>query len=458
MAKKEALPWYSFIYKSPEIAQRVDPELQKRRSEITPDIYEQSVNKLLLMDYDQTFMLEPDPQVIPAGAETSEGEGLVLEDIKKKMFQVSDGSLSFVASCKCGYLTGNYNKGTVCPKCHTKCVGAIAEDINFGSWLEIPKELPPVLHPAAYRILRRWMGKMQGRSEFLLHAFLNPEIELPAPYAGVCGQGMQYFSNWDNFMSVISMVASQRKGKKSISDKTVFEFIERYKYQMFLRHIPVLSQPLHVLTQSGTMTYDDDASEFILQTWLELNETVHRVRHRADIKPDWLATRVWIIYSCWMKYCDMIIKPKLTGKTGFVRKNLLGGRLHSSGRGVIVPITKLHNADDIELPWKMIVGFYKLEIMNILEHRFGRDVNVALEMFNDAVVHYVPDIDACIHILKDECPFVGLPVLMGRNPCSRRIWRPLNLRTSNRAMPSVTRHGMLSNSGKLLLTPTQIVG
>lgn len=411
--------WYSFVFKSPEVAKEWIPKLEKRRKEITPDIYEQSVNKLLLMDYDQVFMLDPEPRVIPAGAETSEGEELVLEDIKKRMFKMSDGSLSFIASCKCGYLTGNYNKDTECPKCHTKCVSAISEDVSFGSWLEIPKELPPLLHPVAYRVLRRWMGKMSGRSEWLLHAFLNPDIELPEPYAGVCGQGMQYFSRWENFISVINMVANQRKGKKSISDTTVMEFIEAYKHQMFVRHIPILDQNLHILTQSGTMTYDDDSSEYILKTWLELNATVYTVRHRVDIKPEWLAGRVWAVYSCWMQYCESIIKPKLTGKSGFIRKNLLGGRTNASGRGVIVPITKLHMADGIELPWKMIVGFYKLEIMNILENRFGRDVNTACDMFNNAVVHYIPEIDACINILKDECPFVGLPVLMGRNPTLR---------------------------------------
>lgn len=424
MAKQVSSPdsgdrWYSFIFKSPELARRWIPIIESTKQQVTPDIYEQSVNKLICMDYDQVFMLDPEPNVIPVGTENAEGNQLTLEDIKKMMCQMSDGSLSFVAKCKCGKLTGNYNKDMICPDCHTKCVGAISEDVNFGAWMEIPREMPPLLHPVAYRILRAWMGKMSRRSEYLLDAFLDPHTDLPEPYAGVCGQGMIYFSKWDNFMSVINMVMQQHRGKKSAADKVIQEFIDTYKWQMFTRHIPILNQSLHILTQSGTMTYDDDSLKHIFQTWLELNSAIMTIRHRSDVKETWISEKTWSVYKCWMNYIDSIIEPKLTGKTGFIRKNMLGGRMNASGRGVIVPITRLHFADDIELPWKMVVGFYKLEIMNILENRFGWGVNKACDQFNLAVVRYIPEIDACLNILKDECPFVGFPVLMGRNPTLR---------------------------------------
>ena len=67
----------------------------------------------------------------------------------------------------------------------------------------------------------------------------------------------------------------------------------------------------------------------------------------------------------------------------------------------------------------MVVGVYKLEIMNILQNRYGKDVNEAGEIFNQALVTYVPEVDACLRTLHEECPFKGFPILMGRNPTLR---------------------------------------
>ena len=203
----------------------------------------------------------------------------------------------------------------------------------------------------------------------------------------------------------------------------MLQFCKQWRHCMFVRHIPVLNQSLHVMTKSGTLTYNDDPSEYILATWLQLNTTINKLRRNPDMNEENKSQRMWAIYQAWMQYVDMIIEPKLSGKTGFIRKNLLGARMHASCRAVIVPITRNAWADEIELPCRMVVGVYKLEIMNILQNRYGKDVNEAGEMFNQALVTYVPEVDACLRTLHEECPFKGFPILMGRNP--KHNWAPV---------------------------------
>ena len=402
--------WRSFIFKSPEVAKEWLPKLEAMRAKITPGDTEQSVDKLILMDYDRAFALDPEPHVVVAGCETTEGDEITLEDAKKQMFQMSDGGLNSVATCSCGYLRGNYNLNSVCPKCNTKVRSAFADEVNFGGWLVIPDDFPPFLHPVAYRVLRKWMGKIFKSSNNLLDGLLDPDVELPEPYASTLGQGMEYFYN--NFEDVINFVAKQRKDGKEV----IAEFLQAYKYCMFVRHIPILNQSLHIITQSGTMSYNDKSSDHILTTWLELSNTIYAKRHSPDMTQTKVNQRYWSIYSAWMRYIEAIIDPRLSGKTGFIRKNLLGDRMHASCRAVIAPITRIHDADDIELPWRMAVGVYKLECMNILTNRFGKSVNEACTLFNDAIVRYNPIIDSCLTILLEECPFKGFPMLMGRNP------------------------------------------
>lgn len=416
---KEA--YYSFIFKTPEHAKIFGPILEEARLKNKPKNPKQIIDRLVLMDFDQVFAMDPQPNIIPAGYETADGSEINIEDVKKLMFQMSDGNLNFVASCKCGFLRGNYNLDSTCPKCGEKVRGAFADEVNFSGWLVIPNQLPPLLHPAFYRILRRWMGKIFKQNVYLLDGLLDPDVNLPEPYASKLGQGADYFYN--NFDDIIAYIASLRKGQKAIDNEEIFAVCSKYRHLAFVRHIPILNQSLHVVTQSGSMSYNDDSSEFILQTWLELNTTVNKLRHNPDMNPINLNQRVFAIYSSWMRYVETIIEPKLSGKTGFIRKNQLGFRTHASCRAVIVPITGNHLPDEIELPWRMVVGVYKLEIMNILQNRFGKDVNEAGEMFNQALVTYVPEVDACLRTLHEECPFKGFPILMGRNP--KHNWAPV---------------------------------
>ena len=415
--------WWSFIYKSEELARKWIPIIEAARKKNTPKGgYKQSVSKLMLMDYDQIFALEPEPQIIPAGFENSEGDEITLDDIKKQMFQMSNGDLNFVAQCECGALRGNYHLNSTCPKCGTKVRSAFADEVDFGGWLEIPNEPPPFLHPVVYRSLKKWMGKLFKQNIYLIDAILNPEIDLPEEYSGVLGRGMGYLATGTNLIDTINYVANVKKGQKTEDYKKILEMIEEYKYCLFVRHIPILNQSLHVMTQTGTMTYNDESSEFIFSTYLELSATIYAQRHRPDIKPEYLQLRVWNIYSSWMQYVDSIIDPKISGKTGFIRKNMLGARMHASARAVIAPITRNHEADEIEIPWRMICGVMKMEILNILENRYGKDINEAITMWCNSLVTYDSVIDSCLRTLHEECPFKGFPFLMGRNP--KQNWAP----------------------------------
>ena len=80
------------------------------------------------------------------------------------------------------------------------------------------------------------------------------------------------------------------------------------------------------------------------------------------------------------------------------------------------PIAGPHCADEIHLPWKLVVNALKLQIINVLVHRKRYTINNALYKHFKSLVQYDPEIDEIIETLMKECPWKGFPVTLGRNP------------------------------------------
>jgi len=421
--------WYADIFKSPEVAETWIPILEENRKKFYGSTVRQTVSSLPLLNFDKLYE-ENKATGAKLVAVGHDNEGDNVEEMKKVLFQSSDGNLTFIAQCKCGYLKGNYHRNLICPKCHTKVETSFASEINIRAWVELPEVLPPFMHPVVYRVLNAWIGKGKGKAD-ILDTILNINVDLPQDLkdAGI-GHGMWYFANPENFWSIVRYFASKHKGQKAQQDQAVLRFLDEYKDCIWMRHIPILNQSLHILTHSGSMTYNDKPSEYILQACLELDEVIKQLRHQTKHNMNYVDQQVYDAYRSWVDYTNSIIKDKIISKSGFIRKNILGTRLHWTGRGVIVPITSRHYADEIELPWRMIVGLYKLEIINRLKLNYGFDINTALKYWHQAQTGILPEmpegrertrveeaieyVRVCLEQLLEECPFKGFPIIMGK--------------------------------------------
>ena len=395
-----------------------------------------------LVDYDNLFYSNPDAKVIPCGIVPKMSEDETTEAVTA-IFQDGTRDLTFVASCECGNLMGNFYEGMTCTKCKTKCKTNFATDLKFRAWLEIPelvqdsndpKYMPPILHPAMYAILSQWMGSYKRVP--ILDALLNPELELPEQLAadGI-GQGFQYF--YKNFDDIINYFLTRYKPLQAKSKKLKFvyipELIRRYRNVVFFRHMPILNQSLHMITTSGTLKLTDNSVDFILKAIIDLSNLIYQHRNE-NIKPIFINTQLWTIYKSLLGYTGYIAKVNLFGKTGFIRKLVLGARIHCSGRAVITPISGQHDCDELHLPWRMGVELLKLEIINLLVNRFHYSVPDAVSKQATATVSYDEDVDNIMKTLIQECrdlvevyvPHLGttmhpkgLPALFGRNPTLR---------------------------------------
>ncbi len=373
-----------------------------------------------LVNFDQLFYASPNAKVVPYGNSASVSKNQAKENIQE-LFQDGMRELTWVASCECGKLVGNYYNGTTCSNCKTIVKTNFAEVSEYRAWLEIPElqqpdgtwSLPPVLHPVVYDVLNRWIGKY--RSSCILNMILNPSSELPPTLQGIFGQGYTWFFN--NFDFIMNYFLNEYPTTKKRSED-IREFIATYKSIAFVRHVPILNQALHLITSSGSMSYSDECSSFILKAKIELSNLVYVYRN-GPTGSGFLDQRLWDMYAAYTEYCENIRKVKLLGKKGLVRKNLLGSRVHCSFRVVIAPQTEYVVADELHVPW--LVGVIQLhhEILNLLQNRAGYNFAKAMEKYHRALVGYDTEIDEIMKTLIKECPYKGLPTKFGRNPTLR---------------------------------------
>lgn len=395
-----------------------------------------------LVDYEELFRTTPDPIIIPCGILPRMTEDRAREEIRT-IFQDGSADLTFVASCECGDLTGNFYEGQKCPRCNTVCKTNFATDLRFRAWLRIdelggdPKDplyIPPILHPAMYSILNQWIGSANKVS--VLDSLLNPELPLPKQLIddGI-GQGYQYFYN--NYDDIINYFLTrykplQAKAKRAKAD-AIKALVEKYRHLTFYRHIPILNQSLHLITTSGTLKLTDNSVDFILKAKGDLSDLLYQHRN-LKVNSLFINTRLWTVYKSILGYVNYIAKVSLFGKTGHIRKNIAGSRIQCSARAVITPISGKHDFDELYIPWKIGVELLKLEIINVLVNRMGYTVDDALTKQNKASVSYDAEVDEIMKTLIRECrekstiyiPHLGrsihpkgLPALFGRNPTLR---------------------------------------
>lgn len=310
--------------------------------------------------------------------------------------------LHYIASCDCGLFMGNYFENLVCPECDSLVRTNFAEELEYHAWVQIPDILPPMLHPTVHRVLESFLGGDRKKKEEGLQGLIRK-------------YGYRKF--YENFIEIIAPYL------EASDDKHIHTFFQWYQDRFFTRYLPVLNSTLHVITRSGTMRYSDNSAKAILDVCTALTAVYNKYTHNPT-GPRYLDDQMLKIMDMYMQYIDTVFGfgndksggGKLTGKNGLFRKNMLGGRFHNTTRAVIVPITDIHEGDEIHAPWRMGVEILKLEIKNRLMRKYRMSNFDAEMMQRRALISYNDRVDTCIKELIGECPEKGLPNITGRNP------------------------------------------
>ncbi len=356
-------------------------------------------------------------------------------DIIDVLFQKSDGIMDFVPQCECGCYKSTVFEGKVCPFCATKVSSAFTKNFQPTSWIQTEPWMPHILHPRLYilleklasrHIVNRKSSKAACKKEkvSVISLILDPDVELPEDIAvGVHGQGMRYFA--ENYDDIISFLLLEHpKISKSIEAAALWQIYLREKAanNVLVDKIPILNSVFHPLHAKGKSKTLDKTADIIMPVLIDFTHTAFASKRLVtDVKT--LDRELLAIYQQYIKYLKTVMEVKLSDKQALIRRHIVAGRAHWTGRGVIAPIIGKHQADEVYLPWNIAMMVYMCELYNFLVNRFEYTPTNAWIHIYVHINLYSEDIDKCFKMLIAECRFTmferayfGLPIIMNRNP------------------------------------------
>lgn len=387
-----------------------------------------------LVDLEQVFAANPDAKVINSDCSVTKNLAKDMTDI---IFSNCDGDLGFVPSCQCGNTKGVSKLGLRCPLCETEVTSRFVDSISHNTWISIPNDFPPVLHPVVYIVLREFVtensrkkGADGGLGKYsVIDAFLNPSLEskksgielsdeLKVLLAGK--RGFDYFyEHVDEMLDIFLHKYSKNAKKKQTA--VLEEFLRKYRHLMFTRKLPLLHSSLHPVTSKAgrTLKYIDSNSGEVMKALITLNNCIDKMR-RVTMSMNAINKSLYTVYTQIIEYYTSLVDNKkggkLGGKPGMLRKHCFGSRLHFTYRAVVKPQSTPMPLDELVMPWGIMLTELKLPILNYLVHQYGLSASDAYDKYQQALTKYDKDIDACIRQFIDTSRHGRIPVIMGRNP------------------------------------------
>ena len=335
-------------------------------------------------------------------------------------------SLDFTPTCECKLYKGVQFEGKVCPFCGTQVSSEFVENFEQKNWVRIPDNMPPILHPVFYLILRSWVGKVRtgasntknaGKKQrvAIIDFILNPEETLPDDLKDVIKeQGFIYFTqHFDEIMQFLLYEHPKYSNTKKTED--IRKVYEEYRDVLLIREFPIMHQSFHPTHATTKVKQIDETANIIIPAIVNLANAVFSKRKSVTQKK-YIDVQLWDIYKSYIEYIKKNIEYKIGDKFALVRRHVISGRLNWSARAVISPLVCRHMGDEIHLPWDLALNGYKLEIINLLIERFSYTQNEALAKVMKGFMQYDDEIYQCMETLIKESPFKGLPATLGRNP------------------------------------------
>lgn len=389
-----------------------------------------------LVDLEAVFAANPNARIINSDSSVTKN---LAKDMADTIFSNCDGELGFVPSCQCGNTKGVSKLGLRCPLCETEVTSKFVDSISHNTWISIPNDFPPVLHPVVYIVLRdfaaassRKKGSEGGMGRYaIIDAFLNPALESKKSGIELSDElqvllsgkrGFDYFADPRHTDEMLDIFLHKySKNAKNKETPELEEFLRRYRNIMFTRKLPLLHNSLHPVTSNsgGTLKYIDSNSGKILKALITLNNCIDKKR-RGNLSPTMLNKSLWTVYTQVIEYYTSLVDSKdngkLGGKPGMLRKHCFGSRLHFTYRAVVKPQSTPMPLDELVMPWGIMLTELKLPILNYLVHQYGLSVPDAYDKYQQALTVYDKDIDACIRQFIDTSKNGRIPVIMGRNP------------------------------------------
>jgi len=343
--------------------------------------------------------------------------------LKESLFvTLKSTTIDIVPSCFCGAVSANYLKGGICNLCDTEVKDRFGDFKPF-VWMKRIKGAPPFIAPWFVASIDKLMGKSNERSILRWFGDTTYNPPLPPSKSTVPSEEALYdkvkllpkfersygfFIN--NLEDILLCILSYKQHAKDKSKRIQYmiEVYRNHKDDILTDIVPVTHKDLIIEEKSSKGSYVKASRSQVInvaETFMRYCNSDKKIyRDRATA----LAVQ---------SLADMtvgIMKDFVSGKTGLVRKQIMGARLHFSFRQVLTPIMGVHSYDECHMSWRSAVVVFRPHIINKLykEGYSNKEVN---RMMYKALTIFDAHIHSIMNDLINESEN-GVPTWVQRNP------------------------------------------
>lgn len=330
----------------------------------------------------------------------------------------NDDLLSNIATCDNGCTKGQPHRGEICAVCHTVVKDSTDEELQSKVWMRAPhgvKSLinPIFLHMAAGFFARGSFDVLRYIADPNYHPVVRAPAVMDAVRSIIPQRGYNYFI--ENFYWIVESLMElkiYRTPQKRRDAVQLMELIRVYKPRLFPQYLPFPNKSLIVIEKNSTGTYTDSTAPAAVDAirtmcGIDLPESTFTVRLKEN-------RTIKSLYQIDEFLMDWNSKS-MAGKPGLVRKHMLGTRVDFSFRAVISSISRAHDYDEIHISWGIAVSVFELHIANKL-FILGWTANKIKGFLAEHALLYNELLARIMDELIMECPYKGIPVILGRNP------------------------------------------
>lgn len=328
-------------------------------------------------------------------------------------------------SCVINPLRGRFRLGEVCPTCGDQVAEVFEQDVDSNIWLTTLPGTGAFISPLAWHFMQRFM-KQDGIDclKYITDPHFKPRSKkMPARLRCIIdvfipkyGRGLKAFhDHFDEFMDIFIYRGSEtRTTTKGL--KVLQNFITHNRDKIFTAYLPVPNRVMFPVEKSGVTTYGDSNMSNILNAVRVIQEGESR---KDTLSQKSLESRMVACIELFATYHYNVMKKLIGSKYGMMRQHVFGGRWHFSSRAVVISIYEPHDFRTTYLPWSVAIEQYRVQLVNKLLKR-GYSPQVAYTTLTEHSTKYSPLVDELFNELIEESPYIGLPLVLQRNPTIRR--------------------------------------
>ena len=308
-------------------------------------------------------------------------------------------------TCSCKKKKGKKYEGEICNNCFTKVTYRDVDYKVFG-WISLGRF--KIVQPGYYQLLQSLIGEDELKSiintniDVDLNGTIIQESSGSSPFVN---KGLIFLR--ENLEEIIKYYMNKNKNKASTAHLLLCNMDD-----IFASYIPVYNSVLRPeATNAENYFYHDANSQY--QTIYSLSNLLKE----DDVVVDNLMNEYdsdKILYKVQMKVNGIYeyILDIISGKKGFIKQNITGGRLSWSSRCVIIPDPTLR-ADQIELPYIAFLEMYKFQIIGYIKAIKKVTTKKAARIWHLATLEFDRSVyEIMNHIIEVDKP----AVLINRNP------------------------------------------